>query len=214
MEGSEVGRYSPTTRPGAMTSIRAGYAHSDEVKLTTTRFDFMWPGAATGSGSGGDPRRRRHGARGEAESGSGQLPRCLTCVSRVLNSRAEEDFGKPERIMTALDIMTEGPLGGAAFNNVELAVRRRMATSARRRESDQPQWRRAARFLQMIGGGIGGNIRVGVRPEGRNHRWRQAVLGGPAMNIDRLGGGAASSMASGQSDADLDFASVQRDNRK
>ncbi len=81
------------------------------------------------------------------------------------------------------------------------------------KKSEQPQWRRAARLSQTDHAGgwdrqhsrrsrTKGEINVGAK---------LVVLGGPAMNIG-LGGGAASSMASGQSDADLDFASVQRDN--
>ncbi len=74
-----------------------------------------WPGAATGSGGE---------IRDEGATGRGAKPKAGLVGFSVSNLRIpgfeqpwEEDFGKPERIVTALDIMTEGPLGGAAFNN-------------------------------------------------------------------------------------------------
>ena len=108
--------------------------------------------------------------------------------------------------------MTEGPLGGAAFNNefgrpalngyfrtYEEKVDSHNGEELRGYQTDHAggrDWQHSRRSRQK------GEIVVGAK---------LIVLGGPAMNIG-LGGGAASSMASGQSDADLDFASVQRDN--
>ncbi len=109
--------------------------------------------------------------------------------------------------------MTEGPLGGAAFNNEfgRPALNGYFRTYEEKVTSHNGEELRGYHKPIMLAGGIGnirgehvqkGEITVGAK---------LIVLGGPAMNIG-LGGGAASSMASGQSDADLDFASVQRDN--
>lgn len=125
----------------------------------------------------------------------------------------EEDFGKPDRIVTALDIMTEGPLGGAAFNNEfgRPALTGYFRTYEEKVNSHNGEELRGYHKPIMLAGGIG-NIRADHVQKGEIVVGAKLiVLGGPAMNIG-LGGGAASSMASGQSDADLDFASVQRDN--
>ena len=123
-------------------------------------------------------------------------------------------FGKPERIASALDIMIEGPIGAAViqqrvrppghlrlFPHVRAARRRAMARK-RVRGYHKPI---------MIAGGMGNvrrqHVEKGEVPVGA----KLVVLGGPAMLIG-LGGGAASSMGSGASSADLDFASVQRGN--
>ncbi|MDX1391239.1 MAG: phosphoribosylformylglycinamidine synthase, partial [Rheinheimera sp.] len=125
----------------------------------------------------------------------------------------ESDFGKPDRIVSALDIMLEGPLGGAAFNNEfgRPAINGYFRTYEEKVPSHNGEEVRGYHKPIMIAGGLG-NIRAehvqkGDLPVGA----KLVVLGGPAMNIG-LGGGAASSMASGQSAEDLDFASVQREN--
>lgn len=109
--------------------------------------------------------------------------------------------------------MTEGPLGGAAFNNEfgRPALLGYFRTYEEKVSSHNGEELRGYHKPIMLAGGIG-NIRAdhvqkGEIPPGA----KLIVLGGPSMNIG-LGGGAASSMTSGQSDADLDFASVQRDN--
>ncbi|MBV8042086.1 phosphoribosylformylglycinamidine synthase [Pluralibacter sp.] len=170
-----------------------------------------WPGAATGSGGE---------IRDEGATGRGAKPKAGLVGFSVSNLRIpgfeqpwEEDFGKPDRIVNALDIMTDGPLGGAAFNNEfgRPALNGYFRTYEEKVNSHNGEELRGYHKPIMLAGGIG-NIRAdhvqkGEIPVGA----KLIVLGGPAMNIG-LGGGAASSMASGQSDADLDFASVQRDN--
>ncbi|HXC58795.1 MAG TPA: phosphoribosylformylglycinamidine synthase, partial [Steroidobacteraceae bacterium] len=123
----------------------------------------------------------------------------------------EQSIGKPDRIASALDIMTEGPLGAAAFNN-EFG-RPCIAGYFRSFEHVEAGSTRARGYHKpiMIAGGLG-NVRreqalKGDVPVGAH----LVVLGGPAMLIG-LGGGAASSVGAGQSTADLDFASVQRGN--
>ena len=125
----------------------------------------------------------------------------------------ESDFGKPSRIVSAFDIMMEGPLGGAAFNNEfgRPAILGYFRTYEEEVNSFNGNEVRGYHKPIMLAGGLG-NIRD------EHVQKREIVvgahliaLGGPAMNIG-LGGGAASSMASGQSAENLDFASVQREN--
>ncbi|ADC62525.1 phosphoribosylformylglycinamidine synthase [Allochromatium vinosum] len=170
------------------------------------------PGAATGSGGE---------IRDEGATGQGAKPKAGLCGFSVSNLRIpgfeqpwEVDHGKPGRIVSALDIMIEGPIGAAAFNN-EFG---RPNLTGYFRTYEQaipgPDGRTELRGYHkpiMLAGGMG-NIRdehVEKRPFPAGTPL--VVLGGPAMLIG-LGGGAASSMASGASAEDLDFASVQRAN--
>ncbi len=170
-----------------------------------------FPGAATGSGGE---------IRDEGATGRGAKPKAGLTGFSVSNLRIEgleraweRDHGKPGRIASALDVMIEGPLGGAAFNN-EFG-RPNLAGYFRTYEQDveQPGGREVRGYHKpiMIAGGLGNvraeHVQKGEIPAGAP----VVVLGGPAMLIG-LGGGAASSVASGTSHEDLDFASVQRDN--
>jgi len=212
MEGSEVGRFFADHDAGKY-GFHQEAAHI-LMKVETHNHPTAispWPGAATGSGGE---------IRDEGATGRGAKPKAGLVGFSVSNLRIpgfeqpwEEDFGKPERIVSALDIMTEGPLGGAAFNNEfgRPALNGYFRTYEEQVNSHNGVELRGYHKPIMLAGGIG-NIRAdhvqkGDIPPGA----KLIVLGGPAMNIG-LGGGAASSMASGQSDADLDFASVQRDN--
>lgn len=167
------------------------------------------PGASTGSGGE---------IRDEGATGRGSKPKAGLCGFSVSNLKIpgaeqpwEQENGKPSRIASALDIMLEGPIGAAAFNN-EFG-RPNLAGYFRSFELDADEGGALRGYHKpiMIAGGVG-NIRAsqvekGIAPHGS----KLIVLGGPAMLIG-LGGGAASSVASGQSSEDLDFASVQRDN--
>ncbi len=169
------------------------------------------PGAATGAGGE---------IRDEGATGQGSKPKAGLAGFSVSNLRIpgavqpwEEDFGKPERIASALDIMLEGPIGAASFNN-EFG-RPNLAGYFRTFEAKVPgpngEELRGYHKPIMIAGGMG-NIRAGhVQKNDYPAGTPLVVLGGPAMLIG-LGGGAASSMASGTSAEDLDFASVQRSN--
>jgi phosphoribosylformylglycinamidine synthase len=125
----------------------------------------------------------------------------------------EQPYGKPNRIVTPLEIMIDGPLGGAAFNN---EFGRPNLTGYFRTfelEVNGVNGREVRGYHKpiMIAGGLG-NIRDGhVQKNSIRPGDKLIVLGGPALLIG-LGGGAASSMASGASAENLDFASVQRDN--
>jgi len=166
-----------------------------------------YPGAATGSGGE---------IRDEGATGRGSKPKAGLCGFSVSNLRLpgaeqpwEIDYGKPDRIVSALDIMIEGPIGAASFNN-EFG-RPNINGYFRTYEQVVDGEVRGYHKPIMLAGGLG-NIRAqhaekNPVPSGAYI----VVLGGPAMLIG-LGGGAASSMATGTSDEDLDFASVQRSN--
>ena len=170
-----------------------------------------FPGAATGSGGE---------IRDEGATGNGAKPKAGLCGFTVSNLHIpelpqpwEQPYGKPERIVSARDIMLEGPIGAAAFNN-EFG-RPNLAGYFRTFEQQVafPRGSEVRGYHKpiMIAGGLGnirpGNVDKQPLPDGT----AIVVLGGPAMQIG-LGGGAASSMSSGQSCEDLDFASVQRGN--
>jgi phosphoribosylformylglycinamidine synthase len=166
-----------------------------------------YPGAATGAGGE---------IRDEGATGTGARPKAGLTGFSVSNLRIpdfiqpwEDDHGRPARIVSALQIMIDGPIGAAAFNN-EFG---RPALGGYFRAYEQRVHGEVRGYHKpiMIAGGVG-NIRephIGKHdlPDGA----LVIVLGGPAMQIG-LGGGAASSMASGASHEQLDFASVQRDN--
>ena len=167
-----------------------------------------FPGAATGSGGE---------IRDEGATGSGAKPKMGLVGFNVSNLRLE-DFPRawehephiPSRIASPLQIMIEGPIGAAAFNN-EFG---RPSTVGYFRVFEQPFNNNQTYGYHkpiMLAGGIG---EVKDRNSIKNPIEAGdlvVVLGGPSMLIG-LGGGAASSMSSGESDEDLDFASVQREN--
>lgn len=170
-----------------------------------------YPGAATGSGGE---------IRDEGAVGRGSKPKAglagFTTSDLLIPGYVqpwESDIGKPDHIATALDIMLEAPLGGAAFNDEfgRPALGGYWRTFLQQVPTETgSEWRGYHKPI-MIAGGLGN-----VKPEYALKDKIQPgahviVLGGPGMLIG-LGGGAASSMASGASSADLDFASVQREN--
>jgi phosphoribosylformylglycinamidine synthase len=179
-----------------------------------------YPGAATGSGGE---------IRDEGATGRGSKPKAGLVGFTVSNLRLpgavqpwEKNFGKPGRIVSALDIMIEGPLGGAAFNNefgrpaingyfrtfeAEVPAPQNPNSKSQTPSSELRGYHKPI----MLAGGLG-NIRTEHVQKGAiNPGDKLIVLGGPAMLIG-LGGGAASSVGSGAGNEDLDFASVQRDN--
>jgi phosphoribosylformylglycinamidine synthase len=167
------------------------------------------PFAGAATGSGGE-------IRDEGAVGRGSKPKVGLTGYTVSNLKIpdqieawETDQGKPDRIASALDIMIKGPVGGAAFNN-EFG-RPNICGYFRTFEAEFDGEIRGYHKPIMIAGGMG-NIRADhvdqhEIPVGS----ALIVLGGPAMLIG-LGGGAASSMTTGSSKAELDFASVQRGN--
>lgn len=167
-----------------------------------------FPGAATGAGGE---------IRDEGATGRGAKPKAgLTgfSVSNLhLPGTAEpwerDPVGKPEHIASALAIMTEGPLGGAAFNN-EFG-RPNLGGYFRVFEQTVAGVRRGYHKPIMIAGGIGAISATQTHKLPFGPGTLLVQLGGPGMRIG-MGGGAASSMAAGSNTAALDFDSVQRGN--
>ena len=170
-----------------------------------------FPGAATGAGGE---------IRDEGATGRGAKPKAGLCGFSVSHLRLpgarrpwEDDDEHPARVATPLQIMLEGPVGAAAFNNEfgRPNITGYFRSFEQRLPGDGAGEKRGYHKPIMLAGGLGS-----VRPE---HVLKAdipaeapiVVLGGPAMLIG-LGGGAASSVASGASAEDLDFASVQRGN--
>ncbi len=211
MEGSAVERF--MARSGDASLYRKQDAlHHVLMKVETHNHPTAispFPGASTGAGGE---------IRDEGATGRGSKPKAgLTgfTVSKLWGGR----FGKPEHIASPLQIMTEGPLGGAAFNN-EFG---RPNLLGYFREYEQPvtyldpqsrqtqqEWRGYHKPIMIAGG-------LGTIDAGQTHKIEFPAgalliqLGGPGMRIG-MGGGAASSMATGANAAELDFDSVQRGN--
>ena len=171
------------------------------------------PFAGAATGSGGE-------IRDEGATGRGGKPKAGLTGFTVSNLRipgAHEPWEvaerKPSHIASPLDIMIEGPLGAAAFNNEvgRPSITGFFRTFEQHVPGDAADVTRGYHKPVMLAGGIG-NVRPGhVEKNGVAVGAPLIVLGGPAMLIG-LGGGAASSVTQGSQRADLDFASVQRDN--
>jgi len=169
------------------------------------------PYAGAATGAGGE-------IRDEGATGRGARPKAGLTGFSVSHLRIPEatrawefDFGKPAHIASALEIMLEGPIGAAAFNN-EFG-RPNLAGYFRSFEqlTGDPAVARGYHKPIMLAGGLG-NIRAGhVEKCEVPVAGKLVVLGGPAMLIG-LGGGAASSRQGSEGTETLDFASVQRDN--
>lgn len=210
--GSEAGRFYPQP-------VSHQYAYNKEsieilIKVETHNHPTAiapFSGAATGSGGE---------IRDEGATGKGGKPKAgLTGFSvSDLNIPGfvqpwESQYGKPSRIVSALDIMLEGPIGGAAFNNEfgRPNLCGYFRTFEQRVNGAAGPEMRGYHKPIMIAGGMG-NISTEHVDKGQIEVGAKLIcLGGPAMLIG-LGGGAASSMASGSSAESLDFASVQRGN--
>jgi phosphoribosylformylglycinamidine synthase len=183
------------------------YAAHDEATHNHPTAIAPFPGAATGSGGE---------IRDEGATGLGAKPKAGLTGFTVSHLRIpalpqpwEIDYGKPERIASPLSIMLDGPIGAASFNN-EFG-RPNLLGYFRTFEQQVAGEVRGYHKPIMIAGGVG-NV---VARDAHKHALANGVLivqiGGPGMLIG-LGGGAASSMATGANTADLDFDSVQRGN--
>jgi phosphoribosylformylglycinamidine synthase len=123
----------------------------------------------------------------------------------------EKDRPLPPRFASAFEIMRDGPIGAASFNNEFGRPCLGGYFRAFELETGEPGLRRGYDKPIMIAGGLANLRKPDVEKRALQDGDAVIVLGGPAMLIG-LGGGAASSMAAGSSSEDLDFASVQRDN--
>src|SRR6185437_9420707 len=212
IEGAEGFRYFPEPRSGAYRESRERIDILMKVETHNHPTAISpFPGAATGSGGE---------IRDEGATGRGARPKAGLTGFSVSNLRIpgyerpwERPPTIPARIASALDIMLEGPIGAASFNNEfgRPAICGYFRTFELAVPGDPAGRVRGYHKPIMIAGGLG-NIRRGhVEKADVTVGAKLIVLGGPAMLIG-LGGGAASSLGSGASSADLDFASVQRGN--
>ncbi|WP_426700751.1 phosphoribosylformylglycinamidine synthase [Rhodanobacter sp. Col0626] len=168
-----------------------------------------WPGAATGAGGE---------IRDEGATGRGGKPKAGLTGFSVSDLRIpghpqpwEVERPLPPRMASAFEIMRDGPLGAAAFNNEFGRPCLGGYFRSYEHETGEAGLRRGYDKPIMLAGGLA-NLRAGhVLKRAVQPGNKVIVLGGPAMLIG-LGGGAASSVAGGASSAELDFASVQRDN--
>ncbi len=209
IEGEPAARYRPDPATGKYRS-EAVVPSAFQIKVETHNHPTAiapFPGAATGAGGE---------IRDEGATGRGGKPKAgLTgfSVSHLRIPTLPQPWEAPRalnpRMAPALDIMLDGPLGGAAFNN-EFG-RPNLLGYFRSFELPEEGITRAYDKPIMLAGGLGAIDRVQVDKLQLQAGDAVIVLGGPAMLIG-LGGGAASSVASGESAEDLDFASVQRDN--
>ncbi|MEC8482575.1 MAG: phosphoribosylformylglycinamidine synthase, partial [Pseudomonadota bacterium] len=212
MEGHKAGRFFPN-------SETREYDFSQEnidilMKVETHNHPTaIAPFAGAATGSGGE-------IRDEGATGIGAKPKAGLTGYTVSDLKLpgfeqpwESQYGKPSRIVTPLDIMIEGPIGGAAFNN-EFGRPNLLGyfrTFEQKVEGPTGDEVRGYHKPIMLAGGIGNIRREHVEKDEIQVGSKLVVLGGPAMLIG-LGGGAASSMASSDGNEDLDFASVQRGN--
>jgi len=212
MEGSHAGRFFPESES------QVYQFHQEPIHIlmkveTHNHPTAISPFSGAATGSGGE-------IRDEGATGKGSKPKAGLTGFSVSNLQIpdythpwEYAAGYPDRIVSALDIMLEGPIGGAAFNN-EFGRPNLLGYFRTYEQSHELGYGPEVKGYHkpiMIAGGLG-NIRADHVKKGQiKEGYKVIVLGGPAMLIG-LGGGAASSMASGASHADLDFASVQREN--
>ena len=208
IEGSVINRFYP--------NIKGHYSEHNELthylmKVETHNHPTaISPFAGAATGAGGE-------IRDEGATGKGSKPKAGLAGFSVSNLRIpnfiqpweKNDIGKPERIASSLQIMIDGPIGAAAYNN----------------EFGRPNilgyFRTLEHQLQdtifgyhkpiMLAGGIGNINAIHTHKEELKEGNLLIQLGGPAMLIG-LGGGAASSMKTGSNKENLDFASVQRGN--
>ncbi|CCH40746.1 phosphoribosylformylglycinamidine synthase [Wickerhamomyces ciferrii] len=214
-EGPDAYIYTPNPKTKVWTSKKEKVHTLIKVE-THNHPTAVSPFAGAATGSGGE-------IRDEGAVGRGSKSKCGLAgfsVSDLLIPDFEQpwelkNIGKPYHIASPLDIMIEAPLGSAAFNNEfgRPAINgyfRTLTTSVKNAE-DKEEIRGFHKPI-MLAGGMGA-----IRPQFalKNHGITPGaaliVLGGQSMLIG-LGGGAASSIASGEGSADLDFASVQRGN--
>jgi phosphoribosylformylglycinamidine synthase len=206
MQGHTIERFVARRDAQGAAYVKEAAQHHVLMKVETHNHPTaISPFAGAATGAGGE-------IRDEGATGRGSKPKAgLTgfTVSKLWGGLSEQAGGKPEHMASPLQIMTEGPLGGAAFNN-EFG-RPNLTGYFREYEQVVDGVQRGYHKPIMIAGGLGQIDATQTQkilfPAGT----LLVQLGGPGMRIG-MGGGAASSMASGTNAADLDFDSVQRGN--
>ena len=206
MEGHTIERFVARRDAQGAAYVKETAQHHVLMKVETHNHPTAispFPGAATGAGGE---------IRDEGATGRGSKPKAgLTgfTVSKLWGGLSDQAGGKPEHMASPLQIMTEGPLGGAAFNN-EFG-RPNLTGYFREYEQVVDGVQRGYHKPIMIAGGLGQIDATQTKKIEFPAGTLLIQLGGPGMRIG-MGGGAASSMASGTNAADLDFDSVQRGN--
>ena len=209
IEGAQIERFYPNADQGQAYGFHKENTHIIMKVETHNHPTAIAPFAGAATGAGGEI--RDEGATGRGSRPKAGLTGFTTSNLQVPGFRQpwEQDYGKPEHIASPLDIMTDGPLGGAAFNN-EFG-RPNLLGYFRTFEAEKNGTVHGYHKPIMIAGGLG-NIQA---EQTHKHEIPEGALliqlGGKGMLIG-LGGGAASSMDTGSNSADLDFNSVQRGN--
>ena len=209
IEGAKIERFYPNAAENQGYRFHEENTHIIMKVETHNHPTAIAPFAGAATGTGGE-------IRDEGATGKGSRPKAGLTGFTVSNLNIpdfkqpwEQDYGKPEHISSPLDIMIEGPIGGAAFNN-EFGRPNLLGYFRTFEEKFDGQVRGYHKPI-MIAGGLGSiqaqQTHKDEIPEGA----LLIQLGGPGMLIG-LGGGAASSMDTGTNDASLDFNSVQRGN--
>ena len=206
MEGHTIERFVARAGEQGAPYVKETAQHHVLMKVETHNHPTAispFPGASTGAGGE---------IRDEGATGRGSKPKAGLAgftVSKLWGGLSDQPGGKPEHMASPLQIMTEGPLGGAAFNN-EFG-RPNLAGYFREYEQVVDGVQRGYHKPIMIAGGLGQIDATQTKKIEFPAGTLLIQLGGPGMRIG-MGGGAASSMASGTNAADLDFDSVQRGN--
>ena len=215
IEGAKIERFYPSAAENQAYRFHEEDTHIIMKVETHNHPTAIAPFAGAATGAGGE-------IRDEGATGKGSRPKAGLTGFSVSNlnipgaeqpweqySAVEAAYGKPGHISSALDIMLEGPIGGAAFNN-EFGRPNLLGYFRTFEEQYQGQMRGYHKPI-MLAGGLGSiqaqQTHKDEIPEGA----LLIQLGGPGMLIG-LGGGAASSMDTGTNQSDLDFNSVQRGN--
>ena len=209
IEGAQIERFYPNADQGQAYGFHKENTHIIMKVETHNHPTAIAPFAGAATGAGGEI--RDEGATGRGSRPKAGLTGFTTSNLQIPGFRQpwEQDYGKPGHIASPLDIMTDGPLGGAAFNN-EFG-RPNLLGYFRTFEAEKNGTVHGYHKPIMIAGGLG-NIQA---EQTHKHEIPEGALliqlGGKGMLIG-LGGGAASSMDTGSNSADLDFNSVQRGN--
>ena len=209
IEGAQIERFYPNADNGQAYGFHQENTHIIMKVETHNHPTAIAPFAGAATGAGGEI--RDEGATGRGSRPKAGLTGFTTSNLQIPGFRQpwEQDYGKPGHIASPLDIMTDGPLGGAAFNN-EFG-RPNLLGYFRTFEAEKNGTVHGYHKPIMIAGGLG-NIQA---EQTHKHEIPEGALliqlGGKGMLIG-LGGGAASSMDTGSNSADLDFNSVQRGN--
>ena len=211
MEGVQVERFMAKSASSASGTSASSYQKESVLQHVLMKVEThnhptaISPFSGAATGAGGE-------IRDEGATGRGSEPKAgLTgfSVSKLWGGASDQPGGRPEHIASPLQIMTEGPLGGAAFNN-EFG-RPNLLGYFREYEQTVAGVQRGYLKPIMVAGGLGsidaGQTQKIAFPAGS----LLVQLGGPGMRIG-MGGSTASSMATGQNTASLDFDSVQRGN--